>query len=290
MKKHLITSILLAIVFNVNAKVCFFTKDSTIKIDTVWTNFKKNPVWNFDNHSKIYLVLIDTTNNTINSGVKFEGLVLNSKKHGEWLRFQNDTIKSRINYKLGKIHGSYIEYFNNGKPKIIRSFYEGKLGSIISLYNNGQINSYSFYNYNKSEEWIISSDLCLMSEEVVFDSFNRIIIHRQHPTLDSLRFNSAPCGIFSNDIAIGDIYGFVINDSTYYTANSYYKNGSPRIISFRDVLSDTLNFEYYLEDGNLVQTGQLIYICHLGDCCWRSVGKWIYYKDEEIIEVRYRDD
>ena len=93
--------------------------------------------------------------------------------------FENGTLKSSSYYNtLGELNGEQKSFFENGKPKTIDNYQNGKRnGSYISYYENGQVAERSTYVNDErtegSQEFYTTGNLKYVKTDI-FDVFVQI--------------------------------------------------------------------------------------------------------------------
>jgi len=268
------------ILFAIILYYCCPMKGQPIETDTVFTNNKFNHKFSeqINEITKKYIIYFDTHRNT-----KDEGLVANGKWHGEWLRYEGDTLKSRYNFDSGVLQGPYITYYSNGRPENISYYNNNILQSSVVFHENGQLGHYLFFNTKAdfpehfSATFHTNGYSQYISESKFYNKNGKFLFKYLFPTLDSLRFTSAACGDEFQTLTL------MLNDTTAFHGISNLKTKV-----YRKKLGDTVFFEQIIGIDSIIVQGQLVYECNQGDffCCWKRVGKWIYYKNEEIINIK----
>lgn len=94
--------------------------------------------------------------------------------------YDNGTLRLEIQIKDGLPQGSYIVYFENRKPKEIRSYNNGKLHGLWRTYDiSGQLLSEAEYqNDKKHGTWRVWDELGTLRYEMIYYQGNRIGVWR----------------------------------------------------------------------------------------------------------------
>lgn len=113
-----------------------------------------------EEHSKYLVSLINNTRKHIKTNFEEGDIVLNNLKHGIW-KFSDE----EKHYKLNKLHGPYIKYYEDGKTMIRANYVDNKLeGEYIQyfedsrvqgkfIYINGLLNGYAKYYSDSNGRW-----------------------------------------------------------------------------------------------------------------------------------------
>lgn len=146
--------------------------------------------------------------------------------------FENGTLKSSSYYNtLGELNGEQKSFFENGKPKTIDNYQNGKRnGSYISYYENGQVAERSTYVNDErtegSQEFYTTGNLKYVKTDEKREYY------------------------FAN----GKLFWTNYYDNSNRIEKIYYANGSPRAVIKFDNNGDVIcSSEFYDKDGKQIK-------------------------------------
>ena len=85
------------------------------------------------------------------SSLKVKTFLKEKDLNGEIIKYyDNEQVRSKVNYKNGLLCGEVIEYYENGQLRSKKHYEEGKLlGEVIEYYENGQVEVEGYYKDGK---------------------------------------------------------------------------------------------------------------------------------------------
>ena len=97
---------------------------------------------------------VKNSENTVIRDINYK----NGKLHGSYQRFhENGQLELSTNCLEGEFHGKATNFYDNGQVDVLRYFYKGDLSGICKFfYKNGTLKSKSFFNIGKMDGEYIS--------------------------------------------------------------------------------------------------------------------------------------
>ncbi len=225
---------------------------------------------------------------TLLSSGKLNLVYVPGSKDGLWTSFyKNGTIKSKIEFRHGKIAGQHLEWFMNGQKKIISFKYYSSGGKHLEWYNNGQLKTEAYFTRREYKDSLyreFNRDGTLLVEQEYDDGLlngnscwyhaNGNVRKREHYT-SSKRDSFATW--YAND-ELASTYNF--QREKWF---EYFESGSIKK-EYNSPFNNTLkkgSYQEWYESGALMCYG----VFTKSD----STGNWMFYHEnsERKSKVRY---